>query len=111
MGFFSDDPFDPVYRIEDPAKDKKTGFRLEQFRFGEKAVYFPPQKYLPYAAVTGAEIIPTSFHVTGCCGKSIPAYAVKITCGGEGKFVSLVMEKKANAERAKELILEKCRLS
>ena len=63
------------------------------------------------AEEAGAEIIPTSFHVTGCCGKSIPAHAVKITYGREGKFVSLVMEKKANAERAKELILEKCRRS
>ena len=110
MGFFTDDPYDGAFLIEDPAKDKKTGLRLEQFRFGQEAVYFPPQKYLPYSACTGAEIIPTSFHVTGCCGKSIPAHAVKITYGGEGKFVSLVMEKKANAERAKELILEKCGL-
>ncbi|MBQ7535795.1 MAG: hypothetical protein IJT43_09290 [Stomatobaculum sp.] len=107
MGFFSDNPFDPAYRIEDPVKDKKTGFRLEQFRFGEEAIYFPPQKYLPYAAVTGAEIIPTSFHVTGCCGKSLPAFAVKVSFGKEGRFASLVMEKKANAEKAKAFILGK----
>ena len=76
MGFFTDDPYDKAYMIADPAKDKKAGLRLEQFRFGQEAVYFPPQKYLPYSACTGAEIIPTSFHVTGCCGKSIPAHAV-----------------------------------
>ncbi len=109
MGFFSDDPYDANYTVTDPAGDKKTGFRLEQFRFGEQAVYFPPQKYLPYAACTGAEIIPTSFHVTGCCGKSLPAFAVKISYGTEGKFASLVMEKEANAEKAKAYILEKIR--
>ena len=45
MGFFTDDPYDGAFLIEDPAKDKKTGLRLEQFRFGQEAVYFPPQKY------------------------------------------------------------------
>lgn len=108
MGFFTDDPYDPAYIVPDPAKDKKTGFRLEQFRFGEQAVYFPPQKYLPYSACTGIEIIQTSFHVTGCCGKSIPAYAVKVTYGTEGKFASLVMEKKANAEKGAEYIRSRC---
>ena len=47
MGFFTDDPYDKAYMIADPAKDKKAGLRLEQFRFGQETVYFPPQKYLP----------------------------------------------------------------
>ena len=55
MGFFTDDPYDGAFLIADPAKDKKTGLRLEQFRFGQEAVYFPPQKYLPYSACTGVE--------------------------------------------------------
>ena len=77
MGFFKDHPYDDRFTIDDPARDKKAGFRIEQFRFGELAVYFPPMQYLPYAACTGVEIVPASFHVTGGCGKSVPAYAVK----------------------------------
>ena len=107
MGFFKDHPFDDRFTIEDPAGDKKAGFRIEQFRFGELAAYFPPMQYLPYAACTGVEIVPASFHVTGGCGKSVPAYAVKVSVGGEEKFVSLKMEKKANAERARNHILGK----
>ena len=107
MAFFKDHPFDDRFTIDDPARDKKAGFRIEQFRFGELAMYFPPMQYLPYAACTGAEIVPASFHVTGGCGKSVPAYAVKVHVGGGEKFVSLKMEKKANAERALEHILGK----
>ena len=69
MGFFKDHPYDDRFTIDDPARDKKAGFRIEQFRFGELAVYFPPMQYLPYAACTGVEIVPASFHVTGGCGK------------------------------------------
>ncbi len=107
MFFFKDSPFNERYTIEDPSGDKKTGFRIEQFRFGEQAVYFPPLKYLPYAACTKAEIVPASFHVTGGCGKSVPAYAVKLHLGPGEEFASLKMEKKENAERALEYILGK----
>ena len=106
MALFRDDPQDELFLIENPGADKKEGTRIEQLCFGKEAFYFPPQKYLPYRAVKGAEIIPTSFHVTGCCGKSLPAFAVKVRYGEEGKFVPLVMEKKENAERAMGLILE-----
>ena len=107
MGFFKDHPYDDRFTIDDPARDKKAGFRIEQFRFGELAVYFPPMQYLPYAACTGVEIVPASFHVTGGCGKSVPAYAVKMSIGDGEQFVSLKMEKKANAERARDHILGK----
>ena len=107
MGFFKDHPYDDRFTIDDPARDKKAGFRIEHNRFGELAVYFPPMQYLPYAACTGVEIVPASFHVTGGCGKSVPAYAVKMNVGDGEKFVSLKMEKKANAERALEHILGK----
>ena len=64
-------------------------------------------QYLPYTACTGVEIVPASFHVTGGCGKSVPAYAVKLSVGDGEQFVSLKMEKKANAERARDHILGK----
>ena len=107
MGFFKYLPYDDRFTIDDPARDKKAGFRIEQFRFGELAVYFPPMQYLPYTACTGVEIVPASFHVTGGCGKSVPAYAVKLSVGDGEQFVSLKMEKKANAERARDHILGK----
>lgn len=57
--------------LEDAAADLKTSERVEQYRLGKQAVYFPAlprKKYLPFAAIRSV----TRSHRNISAGKCVP---------------------------------------
>ncbi|MBO5564238.1 MAG: hypothetical protein J5935_01340 [Lachnospiraceae bacterium] len=99
-------PFMAEYTIDDPKADIKAGERIEQYKLGEKAVYFPRENYLPYEAIKAIWIQPHQLNVIGCCGKGLPVSMVRLDTGTKD-VANLMVEKKTNARKMVEMILAK----
>ena len=91
--------------VSDPKTDAKAGRRIEQYRVSREAVYFPKEQYLLISDIRRTWIQTSQLNVTGCCGKGLPVYVVRLDCGG-GTKVNLMMEKKENAEELIRLLRE-----
>ena len=87
----------PDYRIDNTRADRKGSVSIEQYRVSENAVYFSG-KYVPIAAIRSACIQPSLLCTTGCCGKGIPVFKLRLDHGGE-KPLALIVEKRQNAEK------------
>ena len=64
-------PLSQSCSLESVAADHKASRRVEQFRVGAQAVYFPAfpgDRYLPYAAVERVRSKNTAISVIGTCG-------------------------------------------
>ena len=78
----------------------KASRRVEQFRLGEEAIYFPAfpgNQYLPFAALTEVKTRNTAISVTGTCGKQLPMVCVRLSYDG-AFYKDFLFEKKKNAE-------------
>ena len=95
----------PGRTVEDVKTDIKSGIRIEPYKISKKAVYFPREQYLLISDVRRAWIQTSQLNVIGCCGKGLPVYVVRLDLGGEER-VSLMIEKKENAEKMIELLRE-----
>ena len=94
--------------LPDPKSDYRDSVRLEQYRFGREAIYFPgypAPRYLPYAAIRQAWTQNSSMPVIGTCGKALPVTVLRIRY--QGKFYhTLTFEKPSNAQKALDIFRE-----
>lgn len=94
--------------VEDIKEDYKIAKRLEQYRLGAKAIYFPGfpgTHYLPFAAVKKGVIRNVGLCATGSCGKQIPMICVRLFYGAEESFKDFLFEKQKNVQRLEEALL------
>lgn len=84
----------------------KASRRVEQFRLGQEAIYFPAfpgNQYLPFAALTQVKTRNTAISVTGTCGKQLPMVCVRLSYDGEF-YKDFLFEKKKSADLVVETI-------
>ncbi len=96
--------------LEHVDEDHKASCRAEQFRLGERAIYFPAfpgTQYLPFAALTQVKVRNTALSVTGTCGKQIPMVCLRLSYEEEF-YKDFLFEKPKTAERVLEAI-QTCR--
>jgi len=98
----------PAVELSDPKSDYRDSVRLEQYRFGRQAIYFPgypAPRYLPFAAIRQAWTQGSSMPVTGTCGKALPVTILRIRFQGNF-YQTLTFDKAANAEKALDVLKE-----
>ena len=111
MPLFALKSLSPTFVLEDAAGDHKNSKRAEQFRFSEKAIYFPAfpgTQYLPYSALSHVKTRNTALRVTGTCGKQIPVVCLRLYYDGEETHKDFLFEKPQSVEQVLEAIRE-CR--
>ncbi len=97
--------------LEDAKSDHKTSKRAEQFRFGEKAIYFPAfpgTQYLPYDALSHVKTRNTALCVTGTCGKQLPMVCLRMYYDGGEAYKDFMFEKPNSVERVLEAVRTCC---
>ena len=102
MAMFTPKPLAQSCPLEDPDGDYKTARRAEQYRFSEKAVYFPAfpgTRYLSFASLSKALTRNTSMPLTGCCGKALPVTRLRLYYDGGEFYQDFTFEKLANANK------------
>ena len=95
--------------LDSVAEDHKASRRVEQFRVGSRAVYFPAfpgDRYLPYAAVEKVRSKNTAISVIGTCGKQIPMVLVRLHYDGEF-YKDFLFEKRMKVDEILDLIRER----
>lgn len=86
--------------LENADAGYKASRRVEQFRLGEEAIYFPAfpgNQYLPFEALTYVKSKNTAISVTGTCGKQLPMVCVRLFYDGEF-YKDFLFEKKKSAD-------------
>ena len=94
------------FRLENANEDRRGAKRAEQFRFSDKAVYFPAfpgDQYLPYTALTHVLSRNTAISVKGTCGKQLPMVRLRLSYDGEF-YKDLMFEKQSNVDLVLEAI-------
>ena len=92
--------------LENLSEDYRSAKRTEQYRFSQKAIYFPAfpgNRYLPYDALTKALTRNMSLSVTGTCGKQLPMVRLRAYYDGEF-YHDFMFEKPANANAVMDAI-------
>ena len=87
-------------------EDRRTAKRAEQFRFSDKAVYFPAfpgDQYLPYTALHHVLSKNTAISVKGTCGKQLPMVRLRLSYDGEF-YKDLMFETQKNVDKVLEAI-------
>lgn len=95
--------------LEDAKEDYRASKRAEQFRVGEKAIYFPAfpgTQYLPYAALTAVKSKNTAISVAGTCGKQLPMVCLRLSYADTYK--DFMFEKPKSVDLALEAIAACC---
>lgn len=106
MALFALKSLSKTCAVEDPNAGYKASRRVEQFRLGEEAVYFPAfpgNQYLPFAALTHVKTRNTSISVTGTCGKQLPMVRLRLYYDGEF-YKDLLFEKQKNVDKVLDAI-------
>ena len=88
------------FTLENAKEDYRASKRAEQFRVGEKAIYFPAfpgTQYLPYAALTAVKSKNTAISVAGTCGKQIPMVCLRLYFADSYK--DFMLEKKKSEDQ------------
>lgn len=70
--------------LENAKEDYRVSKRVEQFRVGEKAIYFPAfpgTQYLPFTALSQVKSKNTAISVAGTCGKQLPMVCLRLFYG------------------------------
>ena len=91
-----------THTLEDAKSDHKTSKRAEQFRFGEKAIYFPAfpgTQYLPYDALSHVKTRNTALCVTGTCGKQLPMVRLRLSYDGGEFYKDFMFEHQKNVDK------------
>ena len=94
------------YALENVKEDYRASKRSEQFRFSDRAVYFPAfpgDRYLPYSALHHVLSKNTAISVKGTCGKQLPMVRLRLSYDGEF-YKDLMFEKQANVDRVLDAI-------
>ena len=94
------------HTLENAKEDRRASQRAEQFRFSDKAVYFPAfpgDQYLPYTALNHVLSKNTAISVKGTCGKQLPMVRLRLSYDGEF-YKDLMFEKQTNVDRVLDAI-------
>ena len=95
--------------LENAKEDYRDSKRAEQFRVGEKAIYFPAfpgTQYLPFAALTKVKSKNTAVSVAGTCGKQLPMVCLRLSYADTYK--DFMFEKPKSVDLALEAIAACC---
>ena len=86
--------------LENAKEDYRASKRAEQFRVGEKAIYFPAfpgTQYLPFESLTKVKSKNTAVSVAGTCGKQIPMVCLRLYFADSYK--DFMLEKKKSEDQ------------
>ena len=95
--------------LEDAKEDYRASKRAEQFRVGEKAIYFPAfpgTQYLPFESLSKVKSKNTAVSVAGTCGKQIPMVCLRLYFEDSSK--DFMLEKKKSEDMIVEAIAACC---
>ena len=95
--------------LEDAKEDYRASRRAEQFRVGEKAIYFPAfpgTQYLPFESLSKVKSKNTAVSVAGTCGKQIPMVCLRLHFEDSSK--DFMLEKKKSEDMIVEAIAACC---
>ena len=109
MALFALKSLSKTCALEEPNEGYKASRRVEQFRLGQEAIYFPAfpgNQYLPFEALTAVKTRNTAISVTGTCGKQLPMVCVRLSYDGEF-YKDFLFEKKKSADLVVETIAAK----
>ena len=109
MALFALKSLSKTCALEEPNEGYKASRRVEQFRLGQEAIYFPAfpgNQYLPFEALTAVKTRNTAISVTGTCGKQLPMVCVRLSYDGEF-YKDFLFEKKKSADLVVEAIAAK----
>lgn len=85
--------------LENAKEDYRASKRVEQFRAGGEAIYFPAfpgTQYLPYKSLTAVKSKNTAITVAGTCGKQLPMVCLRLYYDGIHK--DFMFEKSKNVD-------------
>ena len=102
------------FTLENAKEDYRASKRAEQFRVGEKAIYFPAfpgTQYLPYESLSAVRSKNTAISVAGMsnagtCGKQIPMVCLRLYFADSSK--DFMLEKKKSEDLIVEAIAACC---
>jgi len=106
MALFALKTLSQTRSLEDPAAERKTSRRVEQFRVSDRAVFFPAfpgDQYLSFDALTHVLSKNTAISVTGTCGKQLPMVRLRLYYDGEF-YKDLLFEKQKNVDKVLDAI-------
>jgi len=96
--------------LENANEDYRVSKRIEQYRVGREAIYFPAfpgTQYLPFAALSHVKSKNTAISVTGTCGKQIPMVCLRLFYDGEF-YKDFMFEKQKAVDTALDAIRACC---
>ena len=95
--------------LENAKDDYRASKRMEQFRLGEKAIYFPAfpgTQYLPFESLSAVRSKNTAISVAGTCGKQIPMVCLRLSY--EDVYKDFMFEKSKSVDLVLEAIAACC---
>jgi len=95
--------------LENAKEDYRASKRVEQFRCGAGAIYFPAfpgTQYLPYEALTRVRSKNTAISVAGTCGKQLPMVCLRLFY--DDTYKDFMLEKTKSADKVMEAIAACC---
>ena len=95
-------------QLPDAGADYRSARRIGQFRLSAHAAYFPAfpgTRYVPYEAVSVAWVKQTALPLTGCCGKELPMYRLRLRYDGGKFYQDFLFESEKQARQALDLVL------
>ncbi len=95
--------------LENAKEDYRASKRAEQFRVGEKAIYFPAfpgTQYLPFESLSAVRSKNTAISVAGTCGKQIPMVCLRLSY--EDVYKDFMFEKTKSVDLVLEAIAACC---
>jgi len=95
--------------LENAKEDYRASKRVEQFRCGAGAIYFPAfpgTQYLPFEALTRVRSKNTAISVAGTCGKQLPMVCLRMFY--DDTYKDFMLEKTKSADKVMEAIAACC---
>jgi hypothetical protein len=90
------------FNLENPSEGRKASKRVDQYRVGDQAIYFPAfpgDQYLPFSAVASALSRNTAISVKGTCGKQLPMVRLRLYYDGGEFYKDFMFEKQKDADK------------
>ena len=95
--------------LENAKEDYRASKRVEQFRCGAGAIYFPAfpgTQYLPFEALTRVRSKNTAISVAGTCGKQLPMVCLRLFY--DDTYKDFMLEKTKSVDKVLEAIAACC---
>ena len=95
--------------LENAKEDYRASKRVEQFRCGAGAIYFPAfpgNQYIPFEALTKVKSKNTAVSVAGTCGKQLPMVCLRLFY--DGTYKDFMLEKTKSCDYIIDAIAARC---